>query len=508
MKVLVFGASGLLGREMCHLLKRNEIEYLGTYYTNPVENSVFLDIENKESVLNLIQEYKPNICILCIVKRYTDICEKNWDEIKYSNIDVVSLISRSCHDHNVYLIHISTDYVFDGKSPPYAPCSIPNPLQNYGVSKLISEYRVMSNTQEYSIVRVPVLYSDKAKTYEESAVTAIGKKVLNRITKSQEDNYFIRRPVFVEDLCVFIFDIIQNSSKFHGIYHFYNPFDKVTKYQISNIIGNYLNKTIDHVEPVNEEIKKSSDMAERPFDTRLIDVKFDINKYAITRIEKGIQRCFSKIYHPKLYGNPRLNFSELFIMLDLDGTLIDSEKLHVNAYNAALDELQIKCKMDSTECDIYEYLNRHILDENVLFQVKELKKRKMLELQENVSFVKGAENLIHFIYENKINHCVVTNTSSVIVEMFKNKNKTLQKLTNYITREDYDNPKPHAAPYQLALTRYSRNEKYVIGFENTLIGYQSLQQVTPCIYMICQNPAFMKQMEKYDVYLINHFNDL
>lgn len=507
MKVLVFGASGLLGRELCHLLKRNEIEYLGTYHSNPVENSVFIDIQNKEAVSHLVRDYKPDICVLCIVKRYTDLCEKNWDEIKYSNIDVVSLISRSCHDHNVYLIHISTDYVFDGKSPPYSPFSIPNPLQNYGISKLISEYRVMSSIQQYSIVRVPVLYSDKVKKFEESAVTAIGKKVLNRITKSKEDNYSIRRPVFVEDLCWFIFDIIQNPSNFYGINHFYNPFDKVTKYQIVKIIGDFLNKSVDHVDPIHEE-PKDSNIAERPLDTQLIDTKFNINDYEITRIEKGIQRCFSKMYHPKLYGNPKLNVDDLFLLIDLDGTLIDSEQLHVDAYNQALEELQLKCRIISKHCDIQEFLKENILDENTLFQVKELKRRKMLESQQDVLLMRGAENLIHFIHENKINHCVVTNTSSVIVEMFKNKNKTLRKLTNFITREDYHHPKPHAEPYQLAIQRYSRKEKYIIGFENTLVGYQSLQQVSQCIYMICQNTEFMQQMEKYDVYLIDNFNDL
>ena len=102
---------------------------------------------------------------------------------------------------NIYFIHLSTDYVYDGQKPPFSPSSLTNPLQNYGISKLIAEQRIISNIKNnYLILRVPVLYSNKLKSLEESAVPLIIKKVMNKVENFQEDNFSIRRPLFIEDL--------------------------------------------------------------------------------------------------------------------------------------------------------------------------------------------------------------------------------------------------------------------------------------------------------------------
>ena len=281
MVVLICGASGILGKNLCNLLQMHKIVYIGTYNKNVIENSIQLDFLNVSLLQEKMKDYNITTCVNCIVERQVDICENNWSEIKQTNIDITNNLSKSCNALNIHLIHISSDYIFDGRNPPYFPTSQPNPLQNYGISKLISEYKVLSSAHIHTIIRVPVLYTDNIQNLEETAVTLIGKKILNQIIETKEDNYSVRRPVYIPDLCYFILDCILDSSKKMGIYHFYNPYDKTSKFEIAKIISDFLNKKM-HIEPINEE---PCDGVERPNDTFLQDDKYDITTYKFTPIK-------------------------------------------------------------------------------------------------------------------------------------------------------------------------------------------------------------------------------
>ena len=162
----------------------------------------------------------------------------DWDHTYKLNIKIVENLITICNNLNIHLIHLSTDYVFDGLSSPYHPDSLPNPLQNYGISKLIGELRIKSMCKSYLIIRVPVLYSLNQKNLKESAVTIIGKKVMNLSKKHIENNYYIRRPVNCNDFSLFIIKCVLNEIK--GICHFYNSTDKYTKYEIGMIVNNIL----------------------------------------------------------------------------------------------------------------------------------------------------------------------------------------------------------------------------------------------------------------------------
>lgn len=500
MRILVLGASGLMGRTFCKILKSNNINYLGTYNKNKVDNSVYINFEDDNEIEQLFNDYKPDVCVNCIVQRLVDVCEDNWNLIKFTNIDIVNKIAKNCKKYNTYIIHISTDYVFDGLNPPYFPNSIPNPLQNYGISKLISEYKIINKLINHVIIRVPVLYSNNILNLEESAVTLIGKKVFDKFKNSKEDNYTIRRPVFIPDLCEFILNIIQNNEKYNGTYHFYNYKDKVTKYLIADIIGKCINKSIDHITPVNYLDNK----VERPIDTQLLDDKYDITNFNITELKDGIDMCFKKYYHPDIF-NENTNLKDLFLLLDLDGTLLDSDKIHIDCYNKAFQFLDINLSLPKNCVDLYsidDFLKSN-LDEKETSKVKEIKNKLMIDYEKDILFINGSEKLINYIIDKKINHCVVTNTSLSIVNKFKSKLNILNNL-NFITKEDYNNPKPHPEPYQKAIDKFYNNEKYVLGFENSLNGFKSLRNHTSIIYMIINNNLDLYNIiKKEDVFLIN-----
>jgi dTDP-4-dehydrorhamnose reductase len=503
MKIIVCGSSGLLGRELMKQFNDNNIDCIGTYNNNYVPNSIKINFNDINDIKTNFIKNNLTICINSIVERQLEICEGNWDTTKKINIDITNNIAKVCKELNIYLIHISTDYVFDGQKAPYYPDNETNPLQNYGISKLISEKKVIANSDKYSIIRVPVLYYDNIKNFEENAVTLIGKKILNRIEIQKEDNFSIRRPNYIPDFCEFIIDIVKNPI--YGILHYCNPYDKVTKYEMSNIISNYLEKK-NNIISINEEPK---DGAERPKDTLLKDNKFDIMKYKFTPIKIGLEKCFSKIYHPKLNINNDINTSEIFFMIDLDGTLIESDYCHYEGYKKSLEKYNINLEYE----DFLNIINNKGIDKYLdnFFTNDEksiIKNNKNLFLKNinSINLIKNANIFIDYIHKYNINHVVVTNTSLENILLFKEKVPELNKLKNWITREEYNNPKPSSECYELGKKKFYNNEKYIIGIENSISGYKSLQNITKSIYIITDiNDIQYKYFKKEDVYLINNY---
>lgn len=505
MTILICGASGILGRELCNLLDKLDVSYIGTYNTNKIKKGININFFNINEIDEIIKQKNITICVNCIVERQVETCEKNWNIIKKINVDITNNLSKVCKINNIYLIHISTDYVFDGLNPPYYPNSIKNPLQNYGISKLLAEMKVIINCNNYCIIRVPVLYTNNINNLQDTAVTLIGKKILNRLDTFTEDNYSIRRPNYIPDFCYFLYNCIKEKNQ--GIYHFCNPYDKITKYEMANIIANYLNKTL-NITPINSI---PNDNIERPLDTQLLDDKYDIHTYSFTPIREGIEKCFNKLYHPKLTLNNNENTNDILFLIDLDGTIINTDKLHYYAYRDALKEIN---NFNLTEYDynnalstigINNYLDNNFSNKN---EIKYLK-NTILQKNSNIELMDGAYELINYIYKYNINHVVVTNTSNSNVDFFKSKQPELSKLKNWIVREDYNNAKPNSECYKLALKLYYNNEKYIIGIENTFTGFQSIKSVTDCIYIMTNNDDDdLNKCKNEDVYIINNLKQI
>lgn len=498
MKVLVAGGSGLVGRCMIELLKQNGIDYASTYNSRPIENGYKINFENETEILNLLNTVMPDVVVNCIVQRQTDICEKNWNETKAINIEIVDKLSRACNTAGCHLVHISTDYVFDGKKQPHYPDTETNPLQNYGISKLISEKRVASNIKSHTIIRVPVLYCDNIENLEENAVSLIGKKVLNQIQKTSEDNYSIRRPVYIPDLCAFIFAKIQ--SKDTGIYHFYNPNDAMTKYEIAKSIAAFLGKSHSHIAPAGSLVN----MANRPYDTELKDSSYNINHYNFMPLATGIKKCFLRFKHPAPFN------SNCFLMLDLDGTLIDTDRVHFEAYKSALKEYNINLEWSLFETiinnsSIEDMFIKLGIPESDFDKLKELKYSNLLT-QPVIQPIPGAEEFVETCLKNGVNMVVVTNTSRKVVEHFKECSPFLNKITNWVCREDYSKSKPNNECYKVAISKHYKNEEYKIGFENTLNGFNAIKDCVDCVYFVTDvsNINYSK-IQKEDCYLINDY---
>lgn len=476
--ILVCGATGLLGREICNKLEKENIQFIGSYFSNEVlkKNYFKFDIDTLDKI---IEKYKPNIIINCIVNRFVDDCEKNWNKIKDININ----IPKKLLSYNIKLIQISTDYIFNGNKSPYYPENLGNPLQNYGISKYLAELEIINNYNNYLIIRVPVLFTDNYKNLNESSVTDIGKKLFDLDYKELlEDNISIRRPIYIPLFVNFIYDAILNN--YNGIYHFYNPIDKLTKYEILIKISKILNLEYSHIKP-------SYKIDNRPLDTELIDTKYKINKYYDNyNIDNLLYKCFNKFYHSR-------DLKNCFLLIDLDGTLIDSENLHFECYNEITG---------ITNEDFYiknQYNNLKFSDEIRNLKKKVLKEKiKTFELK----LIDGAYDFINYINKNNINYCIVTNTDKETIQLFKNKLPILNTIKNWICKDDYFEKKPSNECYKKAIDLYHKNNEIIIGIENTIAGYLSLKSLTDIIYI---KTNYNKQLfNNYDVYLFSNYNSL
>ena len=152
MKFLLIGSLGQLGNEFKHYFQKNNIEFYETDLPT-------LDVFNLDDVLEIFSNFKPEIVINCSAYNFVDRAEEDrWNPIKVNTIGVKNL-AYACEKYDSFLVHFSTDYVFDGEKPiQYTEEDEPNPINFYGLSKYLGEQAISDILDSYLIFRVSWLY--------------------------------------------------------------------------------------------------------------------------------------------------------------------------------------------------------------------------------------------------------------------------------------------------------------------------------------------------------------
>ena len=157
--ILLLGGSGILGSEVLQLLQAENLEY-----TAP--NSSDLDIRIKASLIQFVSELKPEWIINCAAWTNVDGAESNFDEARQLNEKAVENLGIAADLFGCKVIHISTDYVFDGESSePYQEISQVHPLNKYGESKLLGEKVLLEGLPSAYVVRTSWLYGTSGKNF-------------------------------------------------------------------------------------------------------------------------------------------------------------------------------------------------------------------------------------------------------------------------------------------------------------------------------------------------------
>jgi dTDP-4-dehydrorhamnose reductase len=207
MRILVTGANGLLGNKLVSLLEtKPEVHLIATArspLTHPLLRGEFhlLDITHQEQVRSVIEHTKPDVIIHTAAMTQVDACETARDACWLNNVTAIDYIIEPCKKVNARLIHISTDFIFDGTQGPLDETAVPNPVNYYGESKLAAEKIIQSSTIDWCILRTVLVYGVTHDMSRSNIVLWV-KKSLEEGKKISVVNDQWRTPTLAEDLAM------------------------------------------------------------------------------------------------------------------------------------------------------------------------------------------------------------------------------------------------------------------------------------------------------------------
>ena len=235
-KVLVTGSNGLLGQKIIYsLIERKDIDLLASSKgLNRLINKsgykyIDLDITKNDEVKKVFENETPDAVINCAAMTNVDYCEENQDSCWKINVNAVENLAKSCEVSKSHLLHLSTDFVFDGKSGPYTENDIPNPLHFYAKSKLKSEEIVKKIMTNWTIARTIIIYGI-TDNMSRSNIVLWAKSEIGKGNTINVVNDQYRSPTLAEDLAKGCISIIDKSA--YGLYHLSGP----KTYSILNLV--------------------------------------------------------------------------------------------------------------------------------------------------------------------------------------------------------------------------------------------------------------------------------
>ncbi|KJA13733.1 hypothetical protein HYPSUDRAFT_49648 [Hypholoma sublateritium FD-334 SS-4] len=249
MKVAVTGASGVLGSAVLKAFKDKNIDVVGLANSRASNDLRKLDLTNKGEVEAFLVQLKPDWLIHCAAERRPDVAEKDPDAAQRLNADLPGFLASLSKQLKFKLVYISTDYVFDGTSPPYTPSSATNPLQFYGKSKRDGELAVLGvDGAQVIVLRVPVLYGPAPKN-SDSAINILLDIVQDQSGKTYKmDHYATRYPTNTVDIADFLVRLTALKGPIPPIIH-YSGDEPYTKYEICLTFAKLLGLPHKHIIP-------------------------------------------------------------------------------------------------------------------------------------------------------------------------------------------------------------------------------------------------------------------
>jgi len=168
MKILVIGASGLVGSSLVRTCLEREVEVVGTYHTErPAFDTELLelDLRDGDRIRAVVEEVTPDAVVNCAAYTDVDGCERNPELARAVNAAGPGVLAEVCAERDVAFVHLSTDYVFDGETDePYTEADDPNPIQVYGETKLEGEQRVLEAHSEAVVCRLSFVWGRHGAT--------------------------------------------------------------------------------------------------------------------------------------------------------------------------------------------------------------------------------------------------------------------------------------------------------------------------------------------------------
>ena len=168
-KLLVTGASGFLGWNLCHEAKNNW-DVTGIFHSHPVQpegvSAIELDLTDYKSLKRIFCDVGPDGVIHTAAAASPDYCQEHPNKSRKVNIDTSVTLAGLCADMKIPYVFTSTDLVFDGLQAPYSEDDAPSPLNIYGEQKVLAEENVLNEYPEAAVCRMPLMFGHSSPAYQ------------------------------------------------------------------------------------------------------------------------------------------------------------------------------------------------------------------------------------------------------------------------------------------------------------------------------------------------------
>lgn len=288
MRILIIGASGLVGGNCLSYFTQKGWTCMGTHLGFATDKTYYFDTLNLNDPKNPnFEEFKPDYILNCGALTHVDYCEENPAESELKTVIAQRNIIELAQKLRAKLIYISTDYIFDGKSGPYTENDIQNPLSYYGKHKQIAEHETLQANSNSLVLRITNVYGDEIR----------GKNFVSRILSQIEaeteislklphDQY--ATPVNALDIAKALFLLISDQKT--GIYHIAST-DYFNRVQLALKVLSYYPKAKFTLETFST--KELAQKADRPLLGGLISAKF-LSEYPTFTFQNIDQYLLSK----------------------------------------------------------------------------------------------------------------------------------------------------------------------------------------------------------------------
>ncbi|WP_294825072.1 dTDP-4-dehydrorhamnose reductase [uncultured Flavobacterium sp.] len=234
MVVLVTGGNGQLGQALQAIAPKHE--NLQFHFAGSQE----ADITDKEALEAIFEQLKPDFCINAAAYTAVDKAESEPEQAHNINVEGVKNLAEVCNGHGTTLLHISTDFVFDGgKRSAYTEEDATNPQGVYGLTKLQGELEIQNILAEHFIVRTSWLFSEYGNNFMKTMIRLAGERDSLSVVDDQRGT-----PTNANDLAAALVQMIGSGIKKYGIYHYSNE-GEATWHDFAKKIFEVNNITID-----------------------------------------------------------------------------------------------------------------------------------------------------------------------------------------------------------------------------------------------------------------------
>ena len=301
-RILVTGSNGLLGQKLTEtILNDQELELIATgkgpdrFPQSGKYEYACLDVSDALQVNEVLGKYKPEAVIHTAAMTNVDQCENNKEECWIANVDSVKNLIAACEKLNIHLVHLSTDFVFDGENGPYTEEDEPHPLSYYGLTKLEAEKLLQASACSWTILRTIIVYGI-VNDASRSNIVLWAKESLEKglpinVVKDQW-----RMPTLAEDLAGCCILAVKKQAR--GIYNASGK-DMMSIIELVQKVADYWNLNKNLISPISSA--SLNQPAKRPKRTGFIlDKTVNDLGYAPHSFEEGLSIVDKQL---KAYAN-------------------------------------------------------------------------------------------------------------------------------------------------------------------------------------------------------------